>query len=460
VTVVEPVVEAAEQAVLERLLAERAVRTVFQPLVSLDSGQVRGFEALSRGPAGSVLERPDLLFAAARRARRLRDLDIACRTAALTAAKIAGLTDPYRLFINAEPEALDGWRPSPEHEHLPLTVVLELTERALTSQPAQLLQTVARVRALGWGVALDDVGADPASLALLPLVQPDVIKLDLALIQDRPSAQIAAVVNAVHAEAERSGTVVLAEGIETAEHLRTARALGATVGQGWYFGRPGPLASPLPAFGAAAPLQVVPRRAGTEDPSPFHLAAAQRPVRNADKRLLIEISKQLEAQDVHVVDGAGGRRGDPADGAEHCHEEGDCGELQVVGEQVDDVEDERAEEHPERQWDEHRVHGVPGDLQAAVHTVRPLAVTGCSGWRLQWDVVLRAAGRPGSLCARCPPRIPPTERVSVPAKPIHWPRRSLPVMRSRSEAIWQARLIVFAAACTTAIRLARRSSVP
>ena len=174
--------------------------------------------------------------------------------------------------------------------------MLELTERALISQPAQLLQTVARVRALGWGVALDDVGADPASLALLPLVQPDVIKLDLALVQKRASAHIAAVVNAVNAEAERSGTVLLAEGIETIQHLRTARAFGATVGQGWYFGRPGPLPVPLPTFTAAAPLPVVPRRPGTDDPSPFNLAAASRPVRDADKRLLIEISKQLEAQ--------------------------------------------------------------------------------------------------------------------------------------------------------------------
>jgi len=289
-----PAVETAEQAMLERLLAERAVRTVFQPLVSLGSGQVLGYEALSRGPAGTALERPDLMFAAARRGRRLRDLDIACRTAALTAAGIAGLTDPYRLFINAEPEALEGWRPHLEHEHLPLTVVLELTERALTSQPAQLLQTVAWVRALGWGIALDDVGANPASLALLPLVQPDVIKLDLALVQNPARAHVAAVVNAVHAEAERSGTVVLAEGIETAEHLRTARAFGATVGQGWYFGRPGPLPTPLPTFAAAAPLPVVPRRAGTDDPSPFNLAAVDRPVRDADKRMLLEISKQLE----------------------------------------------------------------------------------------------------------------------------------------------------------------------
>jgi len=273
-------------------------------LVGLDSGQVVGFEALSRGPAGSALERPDLLFAAARRARRLRDLDIACRTAALKAARAGGLCEPYRLFINAEPEALDGWRPDEEHTALPLTVVLELTERALTSQPAQLLQTVARVRALGWGVALDDVGADAASLALLPLVQPDVIKLDLALVQQRPSSHIAAVVNAVHAEAERSGTVVLAEGIETEDHLRTARAFGATVGQGWYFGRPGPLPTDRPALTGTSPLPVTPRRAGTADRSPFELAAAHRPVRDADKRLLIEISKQLEAQAYAAGDSA------------------------------------------------------------------------------------------------------------------------------------------------------------
>ena len=303
-TAVEPAVEATEQAVLEQLLAERAVRTVFQPLIALDSGQVLGFEALSRGPAGSVLERPELLLAAARRGRRLRNVDLACRAAALQAARSAGLATPYRLFINAEPGALGGWRPSVAHEQLPLIVVLELTERALTSQPAQLLQTVARVRALGWGVALDDVGADPASLALLPLVQPDAIKLGLALVQKRPSAHIAAVVNAVHAETERSGTVVLAEGIETAEHLRTARAFGATVGQGWYFGRPGPLPSPLPAFGAAGPLPVMARRAGTDDPSPFDLAATQRPARDADKRLLIEISKQLEAQAYAAGDSA------------------------------------------------------------------------------------------------------------------------------------------------------------
>lgn len=83
-----------EQDLLDRLLTQGAVRTVFQPLVSLDGGAVLGYEALSRGPAGTVLETPDALFAAARRSGRLRDLDAACRTAALRAATEGEATRP------------------------------------------------------------------------------------------------------------------------------------------------------------------------------------------------------------------------------------------------------------------------------------------------------------------------------------------------------------------------------
>src|SRR3712207_7120838 len=97
------------------------------------------------------------------------------------------------------------------------------------------LPIVARVRELGWSIALDDVGADPMSLAFMPLLRPDVVKLDLRLVQDEPGPAIAEIMNAVNAYAERSGARVLAEGIENDHHLRMAKALGATLGQGWLF---------------------------------------------------------------------------------------------------------------------------------------------------------------------------------------------------------------------------------
>ena len=278
---------------LEAILSRKLIRSVYQPIVDLDTGTTVAFEALARGPQGSPLEAPDLLFAAARRERRLTDLDRACRTAAIAGARAAGLVDPWTLFVNIEPEtAREAFTTTPVADDL--RVVVELTERALTADPTQLLRLVERIRSHGWGIALDDVGADRASLALLPLLRPDVIKLDLRLVQDRASADIAEIVSAVNAEAERSGTVVLAEGIETEEHLAIARGMGATLGQGWLLGRPGPLPAGLPPFHGSS-VTIVARTDQNPLDSPYDLARTIAP-RSARKSLLIEVSKHLERQ--------------------------------------------------------------------------------------------------------------------------------------------------------------------
>jgi hypothetical protein len=152
-------------------------------------------------------------------------------------------------------------------------------------------------------VALDDVGADPRSLALMPFVHPDVVKLDMGLLRRPDDPYTAQVVAAVQAYAEASGALVLAEGIETAEHLLVARALGASVGQGWHFGRPGPLPHPVPAPGAPIPLLAAPADAPDDAPggrrrapTPFSILAAARPVTRTTKRLLMPMSRYLEAQ--------------------------------------------------------------------------------------------------------------------------------------------------------------------
>jgi hypothetical protein len=116
----------------------------------------------------------------------------------------------------------------------------------------------------------------------------------MSLIQERrPSRTTARVLNAVAAEAERSGATLLAEGVETGAHLARAHAVGATLAQGWYFGRPGEL--PPPAAGATG--AAVALRAGvepTEGVTPFELIADCRRLRRGDKRLLLALSRQLE----------------------------------------------------------------------------------------------------------------------------------------------------------------------
>jgi diguanylate cyclase (GGDEF)-like protein/PAS domain S-box-containing protein len=283
---------------LQQVLTEGLVRSVFQPIVDLDEGAVVAYEALARGPVGPW-ERPDMLFAAAREQGLLAELDDACRRAALRGAVATGLSEPLTLFVNVEPEVLET---APVEQLLAiaqsapggLRVVLEITERALAHRPAELLRTVERIRSFGWGVALDDVGADPLSLAFMPLLRPDVVKLDLRLVQDQVGPDVAEIMSAVNAYAEDSGALILAEGIETEEHLRLARGLGATLGQGWLFGRPAAEAtSPYPigelAFPSAAFSTGV-------DRSPFSCLPVGTAVRRAPKRLLIQLSKHLERE--------------------------------------------------------------------------------------------------------------------------------------------------------------------
>ena len=237
---------------LDALLAARDVCPVFQPIVDLGSGEPVAFEALARGPAGSPLAMPDLLFAAARSAGRVHELDRLCQARALETALDAGLAAPFGLFVNVEPAAVSRIEPPTALlvalRQRGIALVIELTERVLTDDPARLLALADWARAAGCGVALDDVGADPDSLALMPFLRPDVVKLDLHLVQQRPDQAVAEIMTAVTAYAEQSGAHVLAEGIETAEHEQMARSLGAALGQGWRFGRP----APLPAVDSAA----------------------------------------------------------------------------------------------------------------------------------------------------------------------------------------------------------------
>ena len=283
---------------LDQVLGDGAVRAVYQPIVDLATARPVAYEALVRGPVGSRLERADDLLAAARDAGRVAELDWACRIAALRGALDAGLTKAVSLFVNVEPEAagvaLDaGARSLLVEASRGLDVVVEVTERDLVRAPAELLGMVAGVRHLGWGIALDDVGAEVASLALLPLLRPDVIKLDLHVVQDRPDGEVAALVAAVSAHSERSGAVVLAEGIEEPRHVHAALAMGATVGQGWLFGHPGP----LPETPRHGPVGMLGRTAATPvDRSVVAAAAGGRPLRSSTKALLLEMSWHLERQ--------------------------------------------------------------------------------------------------------------------------------------------------------------------
>jgi EAL domain-containing protein (putative c-di-GMP-specific phosphodiesterase class I) len=253
-------VDTDADAEFDRVLTARDLNMVFQPVVSLRTSEVVGLEALVRGPAGSDLESAGALLAAARRRGRLGELDWACRAAAFDAFAAADLPPAMSLFVNIEPESLATPCPPDLVDVIAraesrLRVFVEVNDRALAADPSGLILAVDRARSSGWGVALDDVGSSTGSLAVLPLVGADVVKLDLRLLRENDAPRAAAITLAVLRLVESSGAALLVEGIETAEDARWAAARGATFGQGYRFGRPGPLQPTYPMPRAAVPLR-------------------------------------------------------------------------------------------------------------------------------------------------------------------------------------------------------------
>jgi hypothetical protein len=219
-------------------------------------------------------------------------------------ALAAGLGDRGVLFVNAEPEALTVESATVGAEltrGTELQVFVEITERALTVHPAALLEAVERLRAAGFGIALDDVGADRRSLALLPILRPDLVKLDISLIHNHPSRMSGEVMNGVCAYAESTGAAILAEGIEEERHILAATSLGATLAQGWYFGRPGPLPAHASTARRAGTLGIAPRAVVS---SPVELVHDRRSFRIGRKDVLLSVSQALEAQALELGDHA------------------------------------------------------------------------------------------------------------------------------------------------------------
>lgn len=279
---------AAVEREFERILGGRLLRTVFQPIVSVETRAVVGYEALVRGPSGSILESASDLVNEAYREKRLVEFDWLARASASHAALQAALSPDDLLFLNIEPLAMATTRPPDmwpviEEAFHKFRVILEVTERSLDHDPRFLLEGVDRQRPTVSGLAMDDVGADLRALSLLPVLGPDVIKLDLNVTQGTPSPAAMKILGIVYEEVERTGATVLAEGVETEHHHEVVRELGAPLGQGYLYGKP--VDHPTPAQERGSYKRIGADVALEEVRSPFE-ALAGRTISRARESLL------------------------------------------------------------------------------------------------------------------------------------------------------------------------------
>ncbi len=297
--------ELAAEPTIDEIIDQQAVRSVFQPVIHLATGSIAGFEALSRGPAGTALESPMALIEAAHLAGRAGELDWACRARALETAAQAALPDSLSWFVNVEAAGLAMACPphlidAQERARNELRVILEVVEREVDTNVLHLVRAADDARRSAWGIALDDVGAEEVSLAVLPLLRPDVVKLDMSLVQDVPTEATYSITGAVRSYAERRGAVILAEGIETLAHEQLAKLFGATYGQGYYYGRPGPLPTSIdpPPF----PIPLRQHLPALDGRTPFEVLSATLAPQRVEKHHLHAISKHLENRAAHAGD--------------------------------------------------------------------------------------------------------------------------------------------------------------
>jgi len=230
---------------LSSILTQSGLHSLFQPIISLSERRILGYEALSRGPSNSPLHSPLALFAVARQAGRLSELEIACRESACRRFNEQQL--PGKLFLNVSPESLleAAHQPGRTLQLLadfgipPSQVVIELTEQTPTDD-FQLLQTALHhYRAMGFSIALDDLGAGYSSLRLWSELRPDYVKIDRHFIdgihQDALKREF---VGSILQIARASRAQVIAEGIELPEELAVLTEMGVDLVQGYLLCRP------------------------------------------------------------------------------------------------------------------------------------------------------------------------------------------------------------------------------
>ncbi|MCL4441999.1 MAG: EAL domain-containing protein [Firmicutes bacterium] len=227
------------------LLENKKFRIAYQPIVSLQTGEILAWEALTRGPENSYFFSPAVIFNYAAEVGLLFPLEKVCREIAI---KNLGLVDNMqKLFLNIHPHTINDPQfvkgetiKFLKDSHLsPHNMVFEITERQGIHDFHQFNKTLTHYRNQGYRVAVDDAGAGFSSLQAIAEVRPEYIKIDHSLVRDINSNLVKqALLETFVIFAQKIGCTIIAEGIETEAELTTLRSIGVHYGQGYFLARP------------------------------------------------------------------------------------------------------------------------------------------------------------------------------------------------------------------------------
>jgi diguanylate cyclase (GGDEF)-like protein len=251
---------AMHAAVAERVRVENALRTAwltgdlivhYQPIVDLRDGRLVSFEALARWkhPDGDVIP-PSVFIPIAERSGLIipigaRVLNDACQRLAAWQRDYDG-TAELTMSVNVSPRQLysddlveivsEALRTAGLK---PQSLILEVTETAMTDDMDSAIKILSRLKALGLRMAIDDFGVGASSLARLRRLPVDVVKIDKSLVDHVPDGHVASsVLNAVVGVVKALQLRTVIEGVERADQAEHLRVSGYDLAQGFHFARP------------------------------------------------------------------------------------------------------------------------------------------------------------------------------------------------------------------------------
>jgi len=227
------------------IIEKEMITTVFQPVFDFSNETILGYEALSRGPENTALESPEALFKLASIEKKISELELLCRKQAIV--NFARLKLEGKLLLNVSPNVLlDPAHPKGETLHLLAQnglaanrVIIEVTEQEKVEDDDLFKQTIQHYRDLGFAIAIDDLGAGYSGLKQWSELLPDIVKIDKYFIDNCDQSFVKNTFLKMIIElAKKTGTQVIAEGIEREEELLLLKSLGINLMQGYLLQRP------------------------------------------------------------------------------------------------------------------------------------------------------------------------------------------------------------------------------
>lgn len=233
---------------LKNIIEKNLIYPVFQPIVSLRTGEVHGYEALSRMVLPKKIKNTEELFSMALLYGKTWDLEKVCRKKILQEySSFSEEQQTGKLFINVNPKVMmdESFKANFTRKQLekynicPEKIVIEVTERSSVNDMEAFVQVIRHYKDEGYQIAIDDLGACYSGLNIICSTHPHYLKIDMPLIRDIDSDGMKhALVRGLVEIARNASIHLLAEGIETEAELQALVELGVDYGQGYFLGMP------------------------------------------------------------------------------------------------------------------------------------------------------------------------------------------------------------------------------